>query len=92
MTVLAPESNPSIPPLTRGWRLRMSLEWAGLSREQMAALLGVSPQTVSRWMHDEGKRQPRRPDMDVWARACGVPLQWLAPDPESELLGQPTVA
>lgn len=81
-----------VPPLTRGWRMRMAMEWGGRSREYMAAVLGVSLSTVSRWLHDEGVRQPRRPDMETWARECGVPLAWLAPGPDDEPIQTSTVA
>jgi len=69
----------------------MALETAGISREQMAAVLGVDPSTVSRWMHDAGKRQPRYPDMVTWARMCRVPVEWLAPRDGDDLPEQPTV-
>lgn len=80
-----------IPPLTRGWRMQMAMEWAGLSRDDMAHALGVAPTTITRWTHDQGVRQPRRPDMEVWARVCRVPIEWLAPSSDEEMPEQPTV-
>lgn len=69
----------------------MALETAGVTREEMAAVLGVDPSTVSRWMHDAGKRQPRYPDMVTWANMCRVPVEWLAPRSADELPETPTV-
>lgn len=90
MTELAtvPQESSGIPPLTRGWRMRMAMEQAGKSRDEMAAVLGVSRATVTRWMHDIG-RQPRYPDMEAWARTCRVPVEWLAPRNADEILDQP---
>ncbi len=85
------EDQVGVPPLTRGWRMQMAMDWGGRSREHMAAVLGVAPSTVSRWLHDQGKRQPRRPDMELWARECRVPIEWLAPNSEDEMVVQPTV-
>jgi integrase len=50
----SPASRGSIPSLTLGWRLRMSLDYANISVQQMAHQLGVSRTTLSRWMADKG--------------------------------------
>lgn len=81
MRLAAEDDRPiEIPPLTRGWRMRMSMERADRSREYMAARCNVSASTVSRWLHDGGIRPPRRGDMQVWAAETRVPIGWLAPD------------
>lgn len=65
----------TIPPETMGWRLQRSLAFADVSVEQMAAELGVSRSTVSRWLNDRGT--PSLGYLKVWALRCGVPLDWL---------------
>lgn len=67
---------PVIPEWTLGWRLQRSLAHAGISVEQMAAELGVSRSTVSRWMNDRGA-SPRSIYVRQWARKCGVSLGWV---------------
>lgn len=66
----------TIPPLTLGWRLQMSLDYAGISTQQMADELGVVRSTVSRWMHDNGA-PPRDGFLRLWALRTGVPYEWL---------------
>lgn len=68
--------------VTRGWRLRMAMERAGITRNGMAALLGVHPTTITRWTHDEGE-PPRLIYMERWAEITGVDLDLLTgPDVE----------
>lgn len=66
------------PAWTLGWRLQRALAHAGLSIEEMAAELGVSRQTVSRWLNEHGS--PKRGYLTVWAMRCGVPFDWLTGD------------
>ena len=66
----------SIPSLTLGWRLRMSLDYANISVQQMATQLGVSRATLSRWMADKGER-PKRAYLSQWALSTGVPFEWI---------------
>lgn len=68
--------NELVPQLTLGWRLKMALNMANLSREQMAEALGVSPATVSRWMADKGA-PPRRAFIQAWSNVTHVELHWL---------------
>lgn len=63
-----------IPELTLGWRLKMAL--GDMKRDEMAAILGVNPATVSRWMADKGAA-PKRAYLAQWAFTTGVPLSWL---------------
>jgi transcriptional regulator with XRE-family HTH domain len=67
-----------IPAITLGWRLRISLERAGLKAEDMAVRLDVHRGTISRWMHDDVT--PRPIYLREWARICRVPVAWLAGD------------
>lgn len=71
------EQSGHIPPLTLGWRLRMSLETTGISVQEMADELGVERRSPSRWMHDQGT-PPRSAFVKVWALKTGVPYEWLA--------------
>ena len=70
-----------VPALTLGWRLRMSLEFAGIKADDMAARLGVHRGTVTRWTHEVGAA-PRRVYLEKWAAETGVPLGWLLGDEE----------
>lgn len=64
-----------IPEWTLPWRLQRSLAHADVSIDQMAEELGVSRQTVSRWLNEHG--QPRVGYLKLWAMRTGVPLGWL---------------
>lgn len=65
-----------IPEVTLPWRLRIALEDAGITREEMAERLDVSVATISRWVHGKGAA-PRRPYLKEWAELTGVSLEWL---------------
>lgn len=64
-----------IPDWTLGWRLQRSLAHAGIGIEEMAAELGVSRSTISRWVNDHG--EPRVGYLKLWALRTGVPIGWL---------------
>jgi len=66
----------AIPEWTLPWRLQRSLAHAGLSIDDMAQELGVSRQTVSRWLNAHG--QPRTGYLKLWAMRTGVPYSWLS--------------
>lgn len=68
---------PVIPEWTLSWRMQRALAHAGLSVEAMASELGVSRQTVSRWLNEHGG-PPRIGFVKLWALRCGVPFEWLA--------------
>jgi transcriptional regulator with XRE-family HTH domain len=57
-------------------RLRKSLHVAGLSNQDMADYLGVSKNTVSRWI--TGAIDPKISMVRLWALRTGVPFEWLA--------------
>lgn len=65
-----------VPQLTLGWRLRMALEHGSVSRQEIAAELGVDPATITRWTHDVGA-PPKVAYKKQWALRCGVPYEWL---------------
>lgn len=62
--------------MTLGWRLRMSLEHAGIKADEMAQQLHVHRGTVTRWTHDIGS-PPRAIYLERWAQITRVPLAWL---------------
>jgi transcriptional regulator with XRE-family HTH domain len=81
----------AIPEWTLGWRLNRALDHAGVSVEGIAADLGVSRSTISRWINDRGA-PPRTIYIREWALRCGVDYRWLrsgeimatSADPRSE--------
>ena len=80
-----------IPPLTLGWRLKMSLGEGSV--QEMADYLGVSRATVSRWMAGKGA-PPKRAYVLQWALHTDVPVDWLEsgtgdPAPTPPPTGQP---
>lgn len=64
-----------VPEITLGWRLRMSLESAGISVQKIADELGYSRSTISRWLNDQD--EPRPAVMAQWALLTGVDRGWL---------------
>lgn len=63
-----------IPEVTLGWRLKIAL--GDMSAQEMAESLGVSRQTLSRWMADRGQ-PPRKAYINQWALLTGVDAAWL---------------
>jgi transcriptional regulator with XRE-family HTH domain len=79
-----------VPDWTLGWRMQRALDFGHMKVQDMADELGVSRQTVSRWMSDKGT-PPRRIYVQQWALRCGVPYEWLingevsqSPHPEGD--------
>jgi transcriptional regulator with XRE-family HTH domain len=66
----------AIPEWTLGWRLNRALKHAGISAADMAADLGISRATVSRWINDHGA-PPRVGYVKLWALRTGVSTEWL---------------
>lgn len=83
-----------IPEFTLGWRMRLALESAEMSVQQMAEALGYSRSTVSRWLNDQD--EPRAAVMAQWSVLTKVDPTWLAngsgstPPPPPPHGGQPT--
>lgn len=65
---------PGVPKWSRGDRLRKARMYAHLEQDDIAAELGVSRQTVSRWENDD---PIKRAFAQVWAVRCGVPFEWV---------------
>ena len=73
---MAETSTVQVPTFELPHRLARSLEWADVSKVDMAAHLGVSRQTVDNYIHE---RTPiTRGYLHAWATLCGVPFDWLA--------------
>jgi transcriptional regulator with XRE-family HTH domain len=70
-----------IPEVTLGWRLKLAL--GDDSVQEMADYLGVSRQSLSRWMADKGKA-PARAYIAQWALKTDVPMAWLEHGIESD--------
>lgn len=64
-----------IPEIQVHHRLRIAREWAGLEQSELADLIGISRQSVSK--AESGKTEPRRITLNAWALATGVPVSWL---------------
>jgi len=64
-----------VPEFTLGWRLRLSIESAGTSVQQMADDLGYSRSSISRWLNDLD--EPRVGIIAQWCLLTRVDRQWL---------------
>lgn len=64
-----------IPTWTTGDRFRKARTDAGLTREDIVNLTGLSMRTVVNY--ETGQTHPRRIGLIAWARATGVPEWWL---------------
>ena len=71
----APVERERVPQFKQHHRLRLALEVAGLSVQDMADYLGVERNSVGRWIN--GHTAPRKQTLRLWALYCGVPLEWL---------------
>jgi transcriptional regulator with XRE-family HTH domain len=74
LTVNTHTDQQAVPPLTLGWRLRMSLENAGIQVSEMADNIESHRTTLTRWLHDE--IVPKRIYLEKWAELTGVPYSW----------------
>jgi transcriptional regulator with XRE-family HTH domain len=57
-------------------RLKKARQLAGMEQTDIADALGVARNTVSNW--ENGRSEPSASAFVRWARATGVPLEWLA--------------
>ena len=78
----------TLPELTLGWRLKMALDSGGVTAREMADRLGVTRQTISRWMGDKG-RPPHLTYLRAWAEYTDVPFGWLDSGEHNEQLDRP---
>jgi transcriptional regulator with XRE-family HTH domain len=67
---------PQIPVFDEADRLRKALREADIGVQEMAEYLGVSRNTVSRWIN--GAVPPKSHVLRLWALRTGVPYEWLA--------------
>jgi len=67
---------PHTPEFDEADRLRKALREAEVSVNDMADYLGVSRNTVSRWIN--GAVPAKAHVMRLWALRTGVPYEWLA--------------
>lgn len=67
---------PTIPEVSLGWRLKMSLASAGMHAFEMAERLEVSRATVSRWMAHRGA-PPHKIFIRQWAALTHTDVDWL---------------
>lgn len=65
----------TIPVITLAMRLRIAREHAGLEQADLARLMDVNRNTISR--AEVGASEPRRIVLKAWALATGVPLEWI---------------
>ena len=63
---------PQFDQIDRMWK---SLRVAGMKAGHMADHLGVTRETVSRWM--VGRTRPSEATLRAWADRTGVPYDWL---------------
>lgn len=64
-----------VPQFGQRHRMALALEFAGLSRDDMAAELDVHRNTIGNWM--KGTKPAPRAALIAWALRCGVPFEWL---------------
>ena len=64
-----------IPQFQQYHRLRLALEVEDIGVQEMADYLGVERNSVSRWIN--GRTQPSKQTLRLWAMRTGVPLEWL---------------
>lgn len=76
---MSTDTDQQVPPLTLGWRLRMSLENAGIPVHEMADMIESHRTTLTRWLHDE--IVPKRIYLEKWAELTGVPMAWFEEAP-----------
>lgn len=75
MTDTAEHDGGTVPSFEMRHRMRLALEHAGVSVNEMAELLGVDRNTVGRYLN--GHTTPRLSVLRVWAMRTAVPLDWI---------------
>lgn len=64
-----------VPEWTVADRLLKARTSAGLEQAELAAITGLSRQTISNY--ERGAVTPRRSGVNLWALATGVPVSWI---------------
>jgi transcriptional regulator with XRE-family HTH domain len=64
-----------IPEWDLADRMRKSLRTAGVSVQDIASYLDVTPRSVGNWIN--GRIDPSTQTLRLWALRCGVPYIWL---------------
>lgn len=87
------ENTTNTPSWTTGDRLRKARRHSGKEAKELAADIGVSPNTISNYEND--RVVPDRRTLISWAFATGVPLTWLehgdeAPEESTTPEGRPS--
>jgi transcriptional regulator with XRE-family HTH domain len=75
MTIQPMGSTGSVPEWDLKDRLRKAREFAGMEQTEFAARTGISRGTIS--AAENGHTMPQRSNLNLWALATGVPLEWL---------------
>lgn len=65
----------AVPTFTRGDRMAKAMHVAGITAQAMAVELGVTRNTVTRYVHD--RVNVPRAVLIAWAHLTGVSLHWL---------------
>ena len=63
------------PEFGLGHRLALAREVAGIDRDEMADIVGLTTQTLSNY--ELGKTTPAKLTLNAWAVATGVDVEWL---------------
>lgn len=77
MTANPFENIGAIPVFSLADRLRKAREFRELTQGELAAAMGVSPKTISRYELEAHKISMKRPVLLSWALATGVSLEWI---------------
>jgi transcriptional regulator with XRE-family HTH domain len=65
------------PAFTIADRMRKARQDKGYERADLARMMGVEANTVSRWENHWGENPPPHRRLVEWADICEVPLAWL---------------
>lgn len=75
MVYMSTMTSEIVPEWTQGDRLGKALKHAGIKVQDMADYLGMSRNTVGRYINDHGEADRRT--LMLWAMRTGLPLEWL---------------
>lgn len=86
-TTRSHERTPAIPEFDLADYMTKALRLSGLSVSEMAEQLGVTRETVGRWIN--GRGEPKRGALIAWAAITGVDLAWLEGAPRARRYSKP---